>query len=214
MATTRSQLTFNKPSRVCFFKPDGTKVIYTLPRDPQTDAIVDDIHATDPEAVIMMRRNSDGRIHIIPGKNEMTDDARNALMADVDAWLGELDTAHYTGENSTPSFGVACANGGCIIQMPKKEKLSATFKANTRAAILGWTQNATTTTPGAAPAPSDTPTPADGATTPSDTPAPAPADETPAPALSPGYVAGVNAFRDAYEALGGNPVSYKKGQRI
>ena len=202
MATaTTFKLTFTKPTEVNWFKQDGTKVPYTLPHDPQTDAVVDDIHATDPEAVIFMHRSSDERIHIVPGKNEMTDEARNALMADVDAWLGGLDTAHCTGKEDNVSFGVACANGGCIIQMPKKEKLSATFKANTRTAILNWTKRATTTTPGAAPAPSDTP-------------APAPADETPAPALSPGYVAGVNAFRAAYEALGGNPISYKKGERI
>ena len=204
MATaTTFKLTFTKPTEVNWFKQDGTKVPYTLPHDPQTDAVVDDIHATDPEAVILMRRNSDRRIHIVPGKNEMTDATRNALMADVDAWLGELDAARYTGENSTPSFGAGCANGGCIIQPPKKDALNATMKADTRAAILEWTQNATTTTPGAAPAPSDTPTPA-------------PADETPAPALSPGYVAGINAFRDAYEALLGDksPVSYKKGERI
>ena len=224
--TTMFKLTFNKPTSVCYFKADGGKVTYTLPRNPQTDTIVTDIHSTNPEAVIFMHRESDGRIHIVPGKNPMSNNARNALMTEVDAWLSGLDAARYSGKKDTASFGSGCANGGCIIQPPKKEKLNATLKADTRAAILSWTQHATTTTPGAAPTPAGTPasgTPAGGGT-PAGAPAgktPAPASKTPAPAPAPAPfrlshdgAAGVNSFREAFELLGGEPVSWKKGERV
>ena len=129
MATaTTFKLTFTKPTAVSWFKQDGTKVVYALPRDPQTDAIVTDIHSTDDEAVIFMHRDSDGRIHIVPGKNEMTDAVRNALMAEVDIWLAGLDTARYSGKKDTISFGATCVNGGCIVQPPKREKLNAVLK--------------------------------------------------------------------------------------
>ena len=206
------KLTFNKPTSVCYFKADGTKVTYTLPRDPNVDDVIADVHNRDENAVIMMRRESDGRIHIVPGKTQMTNKARNALMADVDAWLSGLDTARYSGKKDTVSFGAGCANGGCIIQPPKKDALNDTLKSNTRAAILSWAQHASA--PSGTPAPaSKTPAPASGTPAPaSKTPAPAPA---PAP-LSPDYAAGVNAFRKAYEALLGDksPVSWKKGERV
>ena len=184
MATTTFKLTFTKPTAVFWFKQDGTKVPYTLPHDPQTDAIVADIHATDPEAVIMMHRESDGRIHLVPGQSVMTDATRNALMADVDAWLNGLDTARYTGKKDTVSFGAACVNGGCIAQPPKKSALNATLKAGTRAAILNWTQHAITPAPGTAPAGGTAPAPAGGtAPAPAGGTAPAPAGGTaPAPA--------------------------------
>ena len=186
------RLTFNKPTTVHFFKPDGTKVTYTLPRNPNVDDIIADVHNRDENAVIMMRRESDERIHLVPGKTQMTNEARNALMGDVDTWLNGLDTARYTGKNSTTSFGAGCANGGCIIQPPKKDALNATLKTRTRAAILNWTKHATA--PGAAPA--------------SKTPAPAPFR------LSHDGAAGVNSFREAFELLGGEPVSWKKGERV
>ena len=241
--STIFKMTFNKPTTVHFFKPDGTKVTYTLPRNPNVDDIIADVHNRDENAVIMMCRESDGRIHLVPGKTQMTNEARNALMGDVDAWLAGLDAARYSGKKDTVSFGSGCANGGCIIQPPKKSALNDTLKANTRAAILNWTKHATA--PGAAPAgktpapaggtpapASGTPAPASGTPAPasktpapaSKTPAPAsgtpaPASKTPAPApapLNPDYAAGVNAFRKAYEALLGDksPVSWEKGKRV
>ena len=219
--TTMFKLTFNKPTSVCYFKADGGKVTYTLPRNPQTDAIVNDIHSANSEAVIFMRRESDGRIHIVPGKNPMSDNARNALMTEVDAWLSGLDAARYGGKNDTVSFGSGCANGGCIIQPPKKEALNATLKANTRDAILNWTRTVTPAPAGKTPAPAGkTPAPAGKTPAPAGK-TPAPAGKTPAPAPAPAPfrmshdgAAGVNSFREAFELLGGEPVSWKKGERV
>jgi len=225
------KITFNKPTNVCYFKADGTKVDYAIPNNPEVDDIVADIHGQDEDAVIMMHRESDGRIHIIPGKNPMSDDARNALMTKVDAWLSGLDTARYTGKKDTMSFTYNCANGGCIAQPPKKSALTQDIKDGTRTAILNWTYNASTAAP-ASGAPSGGTTPPSGGTTPPSGGTTPPSGGTTPPSggttppsggttppsggttPSDDMIAGANLFRAACEKLGYKPVSWKVGERL